>query len=154
MDIEKIAKSIRPCPLCDNPVHIQIRYDRTFPVQCRHCQKEWVLPTEMDFCQNNPLKVKARSIHQAVKDWNKLAKVESWRSKYWDSGDGSLMRDIDRDEDGTSIEEIGRYEVVFDFEGVRYYCYLDAIDIDEAMGVFRKTHPGITIEHIVDTLEV
>ena len=89
-----------------------------------------------------------------MKDWNKLAEVESWRSKYWDSGDGSLMRDIDRDEDGTPIEEIGRYEVVFDFEGVRYYCYIDAIDVDEAMDAFKKTHPGITSEHIVDTLEV
>ena len=64
------------------------------------------------------------------------------------------MRDIDRDDDGTPIEEIGRYEVVFDFEGVRYYCYLDAIDVDEAVEMFLEYHPGVTMKQVVDTLEV
>ena len=65
-----------------------------------------------------------------------------------------MMLDMDRDDDGTPIEEIGRYEVVFDFEGQRYYCYIDAVDIDEAMAMFWAKHPGVTMKHVVDTLEV
>lgn len=41
-----------------------------------------------------------------------------WKDKYWDN-DGELFRDLSREDDGTPIEQIGRYEIVFDFKEQR-----------------------------------
>ena len=76
-----------------------------------------------------------------------------WKNKYWDN-DGELYRDLDREDDGTSIEDIGRYEIVFDFEEQRYYCFVDAINIDEALGIFFKNHDTVKYEHIVEHMEI
>lgn len=144
----------RSCPCCGGEVTIQMRYTKRFYVVCSSCKKEWTLPTVMEMKEQHPLEPRIKSRRQAIKDWNTLADIEAWRSKYWDSGDGSVMRDLDRDNDGTPIEEIGRYEVVFDFEGQRYYCYIDAVNIDEAMEMFWSHHSGVAEKHIADTLEV
>jgi len=76
-----------------------------------------------------------------------------WREKYWDSGDGSLMRDLDREDDGTPIESIGRYEIVFDVDGFRRYCYVDAVSMDEALGNFFRNHDDVRYKDIVDHFE-
>ena len=34
-----------------------------------------------------------------------------WQEKYWDNN-GDLCRDLDREDDGTPIDEIGRYEII------------------------------------------
>jgi len=66
------------------------------------------------------------------------------------------MRDIDRDDDGTPMEDIGRYEVIFDYDGVRYYCYLDAVNIDEAKAgvlwnfVYTKHHDSGEVFRVMD----
>ena len=151
---QEMYDSRRGCPVCGHTAHILICYDGRFLVRCRHCYNEWVLPTKMEPCERFPLRVRTKSTRQAIKDWNRLAEIESWRLTYKDGGDGSLMCDIDRDDDGTPIEDIGRYEVVFDFESVRYYCYLNAVDSNEAMDMFLEYHPGVTMKHVVDTLEV
>lgn len=75
-----------------------------------------------------------------------------WKEKYWDN-DGELHRDLDRD-DGTDMKEIGRYEIVFDFEGRRYYCYVNAINMEEALCTFFMHHDSVTYEHIVDHMEI
>ena len=36
-----------------------------------------------------------------------------WQKEYWDN-DGVLYRDLDRPDDDTSIEDLGRYEIMFD----------------------------------------
>lgn len=142
------------CPICNNDVPILLEYTGKFSVACRRCCKTWDLPTKMELCERYPLRPKVRCMRQAIKDWNALARIETWRTKYLDNGDGSLMRDMVRDDDGTSVDDIGTYEVVFDFKGQRFYCYIDAIDIDEAMERFWQQHPGVTMKHVVDTLGV
>lgn len=74
-------------------------------------------------------------------------------SKYWDN-DGCLYRDIDREDDGTPREDIGRYEVIFDFAGTKYYCFIDAVSLEEAMFMFFKKHPHITYDMIEDHIEI
>lgn len=76
-----------------------------------------------------------------------------WQNEYWDN-DRELYRDLDREDDGTSIEEIGRYEIVFDFEGQRYYCFVDAISMDEALGNFFRNHDTVKYKHIVEHMEI
>lgn len=160
MGMDKITQQMydnrRPCPHCGQPVrmlncapypgvpHVEVR--------CKECQKTWVLKTPLETIKNRPTAVKISSSRNAIREWNQLA--ENWRALYWLCDDGGMMLDMDRDDDGTPIEEIGRYEVVFDYEGQRYYCYIDAVDIDEAMEMFWRKHPDITTKHVVDTLEV
>lgn len=76
-----------------------------------------------------------------------------WKKEYWDN-DGSLRRNIIRKDDGTSMENIGEYEVVFDFEEQRYYCFIYAINMNEALGIFFINHDNVTYKHIVDHMEV
>lgn len=74
-------------------------------------------------------------------------------NEYYDN-DGDLYRDLDRENDGTDIKDIGRYEIIFDVAKQRYYCFVDAINMDEALGIFFKNHPHVTYEMIVDHMEV
>ena len=74
-------------------------------------------------------------------------------NEYYDN-DGDLYRDLNREDDGTDIEEIGRYEIIFDVAKQRYYCFVDAINMDEALGIFFKNHQHVTYEMIVDHMEV
>lgn len=74
-------------------------------------------------------------------------------NEYYDN-DGDLYRDLDRENDGTDIKDIERYEIIFDVAKQRYYCFVDAINMDEALGIFFKNHPHVTYEMIVDHMEV
>ena len=74
-------------------------------------------------------------------------------NEYYDN-DGDLYRDLNREDDGTDIEDIGRYEIVFYVNNQKYYCFVDAININEALGIFFINHPHITYEMIVDHMEV
>lgn len=51
-------------------------------------------------------------------------------------------------------EEDGEFEIIFEVDKGRYYCYIQASNIDEALGIFYKNHPHITYEMIVDHMEV
>ena len=119
----------RTCPYCHQPV--RMLNCASYPgvphveVRCQPCEKTWVLKTPLETIKNRPTDVKISSSRNAI-----------------------------RDDDGTPVEEIGRYEVVFDFENIRYYCYLDAISVDEAVEMFLDKHPGVTMKHVADTLEV
>lgn len=73
--------------------------------------------------------------------------------QYWDN-DGCLYRELDRENDGTSHEDIGRYEVLLNFAGTRYYCFINAVSMEEAMFLFFKKHPHITYEMIEDHMEI
>lgn len=74
-------------------------------------------------------------------------------NEYYDN-DGDLYRDLNREDDGTDIKDIGRYEIIFDVDKQRYYCFVDAINMDEALGIFFRNHPHITYEMVVDHMEV
>lgn len=76
-----------------------------------------------------------------------------WQEKYWDNN-GDLCRDLDREDDGTPIDEIGRYEIVFEFGEQRYYCFIDAISMDEALGNFFRNHDTVEYQNIVDHMEI
>jgi hypothetical protein len=76
-----------------------------------------------------------------------------WKDKYWNN-DGALYRDLSREDDGTPIEEIGRYEIVFDFKEQRYYCFVDAISMDEALEIFFVNHDTVTYKDVIDHMEI
>lgn len=76
-----------------------------------------------------------------------------WKEEYWNN-DGKLYRDISREDDGTPIENVGRYEIVFDFENQRYYFFVDAINMDEALGIFFRNHETVTYNDVVDHMEI
>ena len=76
-----------------------------------------------------------------------------WQKEYRDN-DGELYRDLDRENDGTSPDSIGRYEIVFDFEGQRYYCFVDAITMNEALGIFFRSHDTVEYKDVIDHMEI
>lgn len=62
--------------------------------------------------------------------------------------------DMDREDDGTPVQDLNRYEVVFDIAGHHFYCFADAINMHEALGQFFQAHPHITYSMVVDHMEV
>lgn len=76
-----------------------------------------------------------------------------WKTEYWENDEG-LYRDLDREYDGIPIEDIGRYEIIFDFDKQRYYCFVDAISLNEALGIFFKNHNTVTYDHILEHMEI
>lgn len=76
-----------------------------------------------------------------------------WKNEYWNN-DGELYRDLSREDDGISIKKINRYEIVFDFEEQRYYCFIDAISMDEALGIFFVNHDTVTYKDVIDHMEI
>lgn len=51
-------------------------------------------------------------------------------------------------------KEDGQFEIIFEADEERYYCYITATNITEALGIFFILHPHITYEMIVDHMEV
>jgi hypothetical protein len=76
-----------------------------------------------------------------------------WKKMYW-YNDGELYRYIDYDGDEELIEQVGRYEIVFDFDNQRYYCFVDAFSINEALGIFFRNHDTVEYKNIVDHIEI
>lgn len=76
-----------------------------------------------------------------------------WKDEYWNN-DGEPYRDLDREDSSTSADEVGRYEIVFDFAGQRYYCFVDAVSMNEALGLFFKKHETVAYKDIVDHIEI
>lgn len=62
--------------------------------------------------------------------------------------------DMNREPDDVPGNELGRYEIVFKVHGGHYYCFADAVNMDEALGQFFKHHPNITYGMVVDHMEV
>lgn len=52
---------------------------------------------------------------------------------------------VDLDDNDTAL-----FEVVFDVHTHRYYCYITARSIVEALGVFFMEHPHISYDDILD----
>lgn len=76
-----------------------------------------------------------------------------WEEEYWNN-DGELYRDISREDDGTPAEEVGRYEIVFDIGEKRYYCFIDAVSMDEALGIFFRSHDTVTYKDVVEHFDI
>lgn len=81
-----------------------------------------------------------------------LAKL-NWQSMYWDN-DGEWYRYLDWEEEEPSPADVSRYEIVFDVDGIRFYCFVDARNIDEALGIFFRYHSTVTYEQIYDHVEI
>ena len=77
----------------------------------------------------------------------------NWLSMYWNN-DGERYRYLDWDKDEPDVNEVPRYEIVFDYGQVRFYCFVDARNIDEALGIFFRHHPTVTYEQIYDHVEI
>ena len=65
----------------------------------------------------------------------------------------------DYDKDGTIFLSrddtyIGEFEIIFDVSGKRYYCFVVAGNMDEALGIFFRNYPHITYDMVVDHTEV
>lgn len=73
--------------------------------------------------------------------------------EYWDN-EGELCRDLERLDDGTQMEDIKRYEIIFEVKNIRYYCFVDAITMNEALGIFFVSHPNISYHMIHEHLEI
>ena len=76
-----------------------------------------------------------------------------WKEKYWCNNEG-FYRDLDRENDNISTDEIGRFQIIFDFEGQRYYCFVNAINLNEALGIFFKNHDTIEYKDILEHIEI
>jgi len=62
--------------------------------------------------------------------------------------------DLDRPSDSISIKELACYEIIFEVNTKRFYCYVNAVSLNEALGLFFRYHPHITYEMVVDHVEV
>ena len=70
--------------------------------------------------------------------------------------------DFNRDDEGdllltmynVDLADLGRYEVVFEANGERYYAYFDAVNSNEALGQFFRLHPHICMSDVIEILEV
>ena len=78
-----------------------------------------------------------------------------WMEEYWDN-DGEQYRDLDAvaDFDAGELPDMNRYEIIFDFNGVRRYCFVDAVSMDEALGNFFRNHHNVAYNNIVEHMEV
>ena len=67
------------------------------------------------------------------------------------------LKDYDKDgtiflnRDNTYMSE---FKIIFDVDGKRYYCFVVAGNMDEALGIFFRNHPHITYDMVVDHTEV
>ena len=68
--------------------------------------------------------------------------------------EGGFWRDLTRAPDAIPGNQLGRYEIIFNVAGQRYYCFADAGNMNEALGQFFAAHPHITYGMIVDHMEV
>lgn len=73
-----------------------------------------------------------------------------WKNKYRNE-QGSLSRDI-FDPDHGDFDPT--FEIVFDFDGERYYCYIDANTVEEALGRFFRLHENVMYSQVVDHFEI
>lgn len=67
--------------------------------------------------------------------------------KEYDEDHCSSIVNLEREEDE-------QFEIIFEVDEERYYCYITAINMDEALGIFFKYHPHVTYEMIVEHMEV
>lgn len=79
--------------------------------------------------------------------------TQLWQSMYW-LNDGEWYRYLDWDKEDPSADKIPRYEIIFDYQGLRFYCFVDAQNVDEALGIFFRHHRNVTYDHVVDHIEI
>ena len=77
-----------------------------------------------------------------------------WQEKYWNNNGLYYRELLDREDDGTPTDEIGKYEIIFEFGEQRYYCFVEARNIDEALGIFFRNHNTVEYNTIVDHFEI
>ena len=75
--------------------------------------------------------------------------MEDWKNEYR-MIDTTPSRNLSS-EDGKDLGYgTGRYEIVFQYEGVRRKCFIDAVSADEALGNFFRNHSNVTYDMIVE----
>lgn len=71
-----------------------------------------------------------------------------WRDNY-DSDNTSSLYESNLDDD--SLET---WQITFEYEDDRYYCFVYAHSLNEALGMFFKEHPNVTYDYVIDHEEV
>lgn len=56
--------------------------------------------------------------------------------------------------EGTADSSQGTYEIIFWLDGYRYYCFVAAKSMVEALGYFFQAHPHISYEMVEEHMEV
>ena len=74
-------------------------------------------------------------------------------ARYEDDGDGP-KRHLPKDPHLPAGANIGTFEVIFEVAGVRYYCYVAARNMSEALGIFFKNHQHINYNMVIDHIAV
>ena len=81
----------------------------------------------------------------------------NWKTMYCSDSieNEDLIGNIYREDVGQNTnDDDSTWEIIFDFDNERYYCYVDALNINEALGMFFKLHYNVTYNDIVDHFEV
>lgn len=97
---------------------------------------------------------------------NKLNDID-WQKEYWEN-DECLYRDIDFDFEDSDfngdfdgnlnytcdVSLLGRYQIVFEYDNQKYYCFIDAPNLHTALGMFFRNHSNLSYDNIIDHLEI
>lgn len=62
--------------------------------------------------------------------------------------------DLDRTPDDVPSNKLGRFEIIFEVAGHRYYCFADAVNMNEALGQFFRSHPNLTYNNIFEHIDI
>ena len=60
---------------------------------------------------------------------------------------------LPKEESGDGEKWYGCYEIIFDVEGERFYCFVYAKNLAEALGRFFMSHPHITYDKVAEHIE-
>ena len=83
-----------------------------------------------------------------MKSKNGLFEVE------YRNSDRGMVGYLDAEDDFDHCRNVGQYEIIFDYDGERYYCYVDAASMDEALGNFFRHHRYLCYSDLFDHAEV
>lgn len=135
------------CPHCESEIEMRWNTDTMgFKAFCPACGKRLMLCDECRHAEEpDPCDYDGQtdSCH-----WNKDGRYPELAM--YTAGDNRLDLTRDNPEPGGPD-----YEVVFDAEGERFYCFLHGTQsLLEALGLFFQDNPHITYDMIVDYMEV
>ena len=142
-----IPKVAEWCPHCNE--EMRFRWDVTkqgYEAKCPKCGETLML---CDECQHGHPRPNC--------DFDRETGLcmQSFIMKYPELGgyDEENQMLLPRELAETMGEQLTRYEIVFEVETKRYYCFVDAQGVNEALGLFFSEHPHISYEMVVDHVE-
>ena len=83
----------------------------------------------------------------------KIKKNITWKKEYHNDGK-KLYRNLNKNSIESPIKENKKYEFVFNFENQKYYCFINAISMEEAIRTFFLNHIGVTYQDVITHREI